>query len=88
MRTENPAYGAVACDIKEWAVPQWTRFVETKMQREVRIWKTSAKVKVDKTPDGHFEAVGSYKDREIKVTGPDADGALRAWVAEARSKGV
>ena len=58
------------------------------MQHEVRIWKTSLKVDVEKMRDGNWEAVGKYQDKEIKVTGPNEDSALRAWVSEARGKGV
>jgi hypothetical protein len=58
------------------------------MQHEVRIWKTSHKVSVEKMRDGNWEAIGQYQDKEIRVTARNADEALRAWVTEARNKGV
>jgi hypothetical protein len=58
------------------------------MQHEVKVWKTSLKVTVGKMRNGNWEAVGTYLDGEIKVTGRDEDSVVRAWVTEARSKGV
>ncbi|GLS23874.1 hypothetical protein GCM10007874_68950 [Labrys miyagiensis] len=58
------------------------------MQHEVRVWKTSHKVIVGKRTDGRWEAVGTYLDVEIRVTGRDEASALHAWVAEARARGV